>query len=330
MSARTPTGCITVLVPTLNRPASLRKALSSLFAQTRSDLIAEIIVVDNAPDQSARAVVEGFGSTPPIRYVWAQPPGVATARNAGLSVAKSAYVAFLDDDEEAPREWLDALFAVHRRVDADVTFGPVAGRVNEAPAWKRPYLEQFFSRTGPRVSGFTSKVYGCGNSLMTRATALAGDAPFDTEADASGGEDDRLFHTLRARGAVFAWAAEAVVFEYPASTRTTLAYAFVRAMAFGQGPSRGCIRAKDYLGVVGWMAVGIVQAGFFGGGALLGFLAVRPSALDLADKAMRGLGKVFWFVPLRFYGPAASDASVGVGVARRTQTATNRSQETSL
>jgi len=321
-------GCVAVLIPTLGRPDSLRRALASVMAQSRKDLISQIIVVDNAHDQSARPVVEGFNAGPAILYVAASPPGVATARNAGLAATRAPYIAFLDDDEEAPQTWLETLFDVHRRYGADVTFGPVSGLAPGAASWKRAYLERFFSRTGPACSGLTSAVYGCGNSLMTRASALVGEAPFDCAADASGGEDDRLFLALRKKSARFAWAADAAVFEHASAARCTLAYAFTRAMAFGQGPARACVRAGDGFGALRWMAVGAGQTAFFSACALGALVLRRADALMLADKAMRGLGKVFWFAPLRFYGAAAAEASPRP--ARRTVRATNKSQTTSL
>jgi succinoglycan biosynthesis protein ExoM len=107
---------IAVLIPTLARPESLTRALRSVFAQDRCDLIREIVVADNAPDASARRTVEALRSCAPVPiiYVHAQPPGVATARNAGLAATDAPYVAFLDDDEEAQANWLSDLFETHK------------------------------------------------------------------------------------------------------------------------------------------------------------------------------------------------------------------------
>ena len=122
-----PPGPVAVVIPTLRRRASLTRALISLFQQNRAaELIAEIIVVDNAPEGSAREAVEGLrpASPAPLIYVHEPRPGVATARNAGVgAVSRSDYVAFLDDDEEAPPGWLAALTRTHLALGADVTFG---------------------------------------------------------------------------------------------------------------------------------------------------------------------------------------------------------------
>lgn len=314
---------ICVIVPTLRRPESLERALRSLLAQEQADtLIAEIIVVDNDPAASARATVDALSihASAPLRYVHVPQPGVATARNAGVAATSAPLVAFLDDDETAPPRWLTELHAAHAKLRADVTFGPVAGRVDGAAKWKLAYLEGFFSRKGPRETTVTEAVYGCGNCIMTRANALSGPAPFNTEANETGGEDDRLFQRLKAQGAVFGWAADALVFEQAPPERSTLAYAFQRAFGYGQTPAQIAARDGDVGGVVKWMLIGAAQGAIFALAALSVYPVMRSHALPLADRSARGFGKVFWFVRLKFYGSSALRNAGGSLGARLTTT----------
>jgi len=306
---------VAVVIPTLRRPASLSRALASLFSQDdAANLIAEIVVVDNAPEGSAHETVAGLAtvSPAPLIYVHEPRPGVATARNAGVnSVSRSGYIAFLDDDEEAPPGWLAALIRTHLAFGADVTFGPVQG-VAEVKASQKPYIEDFFSRRGPATSGLLQDTaFGCGNSLLTRATALSGPAPFDPAADLTGGEDDRLFNALRAKGARFAWAADALVYEHAPAHRARLAYTFKRALGYGQSPSQICARRGDWIGVCGWMLVGVGQAGFYGVITAALWASRRPARFLYADKTMRGLGKVIWANVLNFYGLQRADSVAG-------------------
>ena len=100
---------VTVLIPTLRRPDSLARALRSVFVQDGlGEIAAEIVVVDNSPEGSALGTVDMLrgASAVPLIYVHEPRPGVATARNAGLARSAAPYVAFLDDDEEAPSRWL--------------------------------------------------------------------------------------------------------------------------------------------------------------------------------------------------------------------------------
>jgi glycosyltransferase involved in cell wall biosynthesis len=319
---------IAVLIPTFRRPDSLARALASVFAQERKDLIRQIVVVDNAPEGSARQTVDDLRpqAPAPLIYLHAQPPGVATARNVGLTAVDAPYVAFLDDDEAASPQWLGALFEVHYRIGADVTFGPVQGKTPEAAPWKRLYLERFFSRLGPARSGLIDEVYGCGNSLMTRATALPGPAPFDEAANDTGGEDDRLFADLQTGGATFAWAAEAIVDEHPPTHRTTLYYALSRAVSYGQSPTQLCWRRGDRLGAIKWMGVGAGQTILYGATALAMLLTANRGWIDMLDRAARGLGKILWFRDAHFYGQGAA-RFVGVTPPPETALRTNGQAE---
>ena len=295
---------VSVLVPTMRRPESLERALRSLFAQTAP--MASIVVVDNDPAATARQTVARLSADSPCPLIYGHEPrpGVATARNAGLSMTDAPLIAFLDDDEAASPGWLAALLAALDQTGCDVVFGPIAGRVPADTGWAAPYLEAFFGRAGPTTTQRIDKPWGCGNSLMIRATALPGAAPFDVSADQSGGEDDALFAALEARGGTFGWAADAWVEEFAPPHRATLRYALSRAFAYGQGPSQTAAKARNWPGVVRWMIVGSVQALVWGLAAIALTVIAHPSRARLLDRAARGFGKIFWMKGLepRFYG----------------------------
>ena len=219
---------VDVLIPTLRRPDRLSRALHSVFTQDRAaELIAAIVVVDNSPEGSAAELVEALRPASPaaLVYVHEPRPGVATARNAGLLASASPLVAFLDDDEEAPPQWLGELHAAHLKLGSAVTFGPVRGIALDARPEFRAYLDRFFSRLGGAQTELIATFYGCGNSMMTRAVAFVGPEPFDTRSDLTGGEDDRLFNRLRNGGERFGWAADAWVYEYAPPHRAHVRYA---------------------------------------------------------------------------------------------------------
>lgn len=306
---------VAVVVPTLRRPAELERALRSILALVDVEgRLREIVVADNDPEASGRKVVETARamSRTPIVYRHAPIPGVATARNAALAATTAPLIAFLDDDEAAEPGWLRALIEVQEQTGADVVFGPIRGVAADARGPARPYLDRFFGREGPDESGLIARVYGSGNSLMKRATALPGPAPFDTSADHTGGEDDILFRELKARGGRFAWAAEAWVTEYAPAHRSNLGYALRRAFAYGQGPSQSAAAEGRRLAVLRWMAIGAGQAGVYGVAAALLWLARRPGRFAMTDRAVRGLGKVLWmdaFAP-SLYGRSTAVSDV--------------------
>lgn len=300
---------VAVVIPTLRRLDGLERALRSVFAQTGAlDRLAAVVVADNDPDGSAAPLVEHLRAESPVPLIYAPAPepGVATARNVGLAATDAPLIAFLDDDEAASPGWLAALLSAQAQTGADVLFGPIRGRAPENIGWTAAYLERFFGRDGPDVVGLTNAIHGCGNSLMVRATALPGPAPFDVAMNETGGEDDRLFTGLMARGGRFGWAAGAWVDEFAPPHRATLRYALTRAFAYGQSPSQMAADRRDWPGVVRWMLVGLGQTFVWGGLSLVSALLRRPDRAQTYDRCARGLGKVFWtraFEP-KLYGAA--------------------------
>lgn len=298
---------LAVVIPTLRRPEGLERAVRSALAQSGvADRLREIIIVDNDPGASARDAATRLAALSSIPVIWrhAPRPGVATARNEGLSATTAPLIAFLDDDEAASPGWLAALLSAQASTGADAVFGPIRGRVPDGTGWTRPYLERFFGREGPDQTQLIDTPYGCGNSLLVRATALPGSAPFNVSADQSGGEDDVLFAALKARGGRFGWACDAWVDEFAPPHRATLRYAMARAFAYGQGPSQTAADAQDWLSVARWMAIGAAQSIVWGAAALVLTLIASPRRAAMLDRSARGLGKLFWmkgFEP-HFYG----------------------------
>lgn len=304
---------VSLIIPTQRRLSGLSVAARSVFAQQGVDPARlELVVVDNDQVPSAQATVEALAAEAPFPVVYVHEPqaGVANARNAALAQAKGDLIAFLDDDEEAPANWLAGLLSTRATLDADVVFGPVRGRAPPEITRHRAYLETFFSRLGPAESGLIEDYYGCGNSLLRRAALPDPHAPFSALRNHIGGEDDLLFGQMKANGARFAWSAEAYVWEDPVPSRLSLDYTIRRAFAYGQGPSAACAAATppNYPGLAFWMAQGLVQAGVFGLLAAVKGLIRAPDFAFTLDRAARGLGKTLWWGPFKieFYGRSAA------------------------
>ncbi len=102
-----PVPMVSVIVPTYNRPATLRRALESILEQTYRDF--EIIVVnDNGTDvQDVIAALDHDGRINYVRH--AVNRGLAAARNSGIGVARGRFLAYLDDDDRFYPEHLETL-----------------------------------------------------------------------------------------------------------------------------------------------------------------------------------------------------------------------------
>lgn len=95
---------LTVVVCTRNRASGLRCALESLRGQDETEF--DVLVVDNAPSSAESETVTRQAGLSRCDYMVEPRPGLARARNAGLSRVRTDLVAWLDDDERADRGWI--------------------------------------------------------------------------------------------------------------------------------------------------------------------------------------------------------------------------------
>lgn len=89
---------VSVVTPTLRRPAEVRELLANLRGQ--KILPYELILVDGAPqgEDETQQVVSQAGALPfEVRYI-RHGGGTAIQRNVGIDVARGDFVAFIDDD----------------------------------------------------------------------------------------------------------------------------------------------------------------------------------------------------------------------------------------
>ena len=88
---------VSVVVPTWNRGALLRRAVDSVLRQSHGDL--ELLVVDDGSTDDTAEFLRGVGD-PRLTVIRLPHTGhVATARNAGAARASGRFLAFLDSDD---------------------------------------------------------------------------------------------------------------------------------------------------------------------------------------------------------------------------------------
>ncbi len=107
----------TVVIPSRDRPQLLAEAVDSALAQTAAGT--RVLVVDDASRDPVR-----LARDPRLRVVrHLRPRGVAAARNLGIALADTPWLAFLDDDDRLRPQMVERSLEVADRADAP---GPVA------------------------------------------------------------------------------------------------------------------------------------------------------------------------------------------------------------
>ncbi len=108
---------VSVIIPTHNRPAYLRRAIASVLRQSYSRI--EVIVVDDSSEKRAKnnnkRLVKQLKDKR-IRYLPnSRQLGGAASRNKGVGKSKGELIAFLDDDDEWLRSKVKKQVALFRK-----------------------------------------------------------------------------------------------------------------------------------------------------------------------------------------------------------------------
>jgi glycosyltransferase involved in cell wall biosynthesis len=109
--------CVSVVIPTHNRPELVVKAVASALGQDFGSL--EVIVVVDGEDKRAREVLRKFDDGRLRLIELPASVGGAEARNIGARAARGKWVAFLDDDDEWLPHKLSRQITTARRSNAE-------------------------------------------------------------------------------------------------------------------------------------------------------------------------------------------------------------------
>ena len=229
---------ITVAVCTYRR-AELKDTLVSLAAQVMpAEMTFEVLVIDNDDTPSAAPLMDDFRKTAPIkvRYLHCPAGNISIARNGALDASDARYLAFIDDDEVAGPGWLAALFDTLSTTGADVALGPVNAVYDQiTPDWMRQL--DTHSTAPVHVGGTIRTGYSC-NVLVDRACSALSGLRFDLGLGQSGGEDTAYFTHAYRRGAHFALADPAIVYEKVPPGRARFSWLARRRFRAGQTHGR--------------------------------------------------------------------------------------------
>jgi len=122
------------IICTYNGARHLAKTIESLVDQSMPEENYEIIIVDNCSTDSTKEVIDRFAKAKNIRYIYESTLGLSFARNAGWRNARGKYAAYLDDDGEASRTWLEKIVEAFESIKPRP--GCIGGKVE--PIWEAP------------------------------------------------------------------------------------------------------------------------------------------------------------------------------------------------
>lgn len=124
---------VSVVIPTFNRAALLKRALESVANQTRPADV--VLVCDDGSTDGTRQVAEGFAGRLNVRYLYQANSGLpASARNLGLRHTDTDFVAFLDSDDWWSPSKLEVSMEVLSR-GSDVVYHPLVKIPRSSMLW---------------------------------------------------------------------------------------------------------------------------------------------------------------------------------------------------
>lgn len=146
---------LSIVIPTLNRPQSLVKLVTSLKSQNIASSQREILVVYN---NSTEALHSPLHNDAEVRVLAAPKPGVNNARNHGAREARGDVILFIDDDCVADDPYfLQSHFESHQLHPQQPAVGGPYRLTKKASLWDQIYQannEQWIesNRLGPHES----------------------------------------------------------------------------------------------------------------------------------------------------------------------------------
>ena len=129
---------VSVVIPTYNHGAYLKKAISSVLNQNYENY--EIIVIDNHSTDNTHEVISSFNNDR-IQYLKIHNNGViAKSRNVGVRASNGQWIAFLDSDDWWTKDKLKTCMH-HTKNDVDLIYHDLEITSNKRRPFKRKTIK---------------------------------------------------------------------------------------------------------------------------------------------------------------------------------------------
>lgn len=159
---------ISVIIPTYNRAATIRKSIDSVLNQTYADI--EVIIVDDGSSDNTDEIVQKIQDDR-LKYLKHKTNlGACAARNTGIEAAKGEYIAFQDSGDIWHKDKLMKQLNIMKSVDADIVFCNKQ-KLGQESKGEFLYKEGFINTK--------ENVFGIGTPTIVGKAAIFKGMPFD-------------------------------------------------------------------------------------------------------------------------------------------------------
>lgn len=243
---------ISVIICCYNSAERLPKTLEHIFAQKlSSDMIMEVIVIDNASKDTTAAIAQELwktqGELPQVTFqvVPEMEPGLSYAREKGMDTASYEYLLFCDDDNWFNEDYVQRTYTFLKE---NKDYGAVGGNGKAAceitpPSW----FEKFSSiyALGCRNDGDVTNVYGAGMGVRKSLIKGYKTALSDRKGSslASGGDSEWCMQ-IRKQGYKIRQVCNNTFFHFIPKERLTISYLY--RMAKGRGETKAQLTLLKY------------------------------------------------------------------------------------
>lgn len=245
-----------IIIPTYNRCGPLRTALESIAHLDPGSPSFEVLVVDNASNDSTPELLRSLRTPYPLRLVHEPRPGANYARNTGVRSAQGNIMCFIDDDVRVSPHWLSSMRqAFQRHAPACVGGRIVIGTDFKRPAWWHASFERhlgFLDLGNEVVVGQAGSVIAmfANMAIPRRIFERHGELPTPGRAGRSltMGDESEYYWLLQQRGEKTIYAPEPFVWHDPdLENRLTLSYMNKSFYACGEYSGLSQVFQRSYI-----------------------------------------------------------------------------------
>lgn len=261
---------IAIGIITCNRPVGLKRLLLSLSEQqiTHPDYGFTVIVVDNDISGVNESIVDDVRTKTglDLHFVHETERGIPFARNASVRKAidlDADFFIYVDDDEIAPANWLQAFIEFYEEFKSDISTGPVQGILptEKLPAWavKSGAYDKIKSYARGRQ---INRAY-TNNTMITKKVLTTMGPCFHPQFRKTGSSDRHYFRQAIKKGFNIRWCPEAIIEETVPMERISYMWILKRAFRSGAGDTISkLLLRKDTKTIIRIILLCIARAGY--------------------------------------------------------------------